>query len=71
VNDVKSSNLEESDRFADYKKLEDIMFGPNGEVPIIPIYWYTYGALENENIKSTFKIDPLDQIDLSEVKVEG
>ena len=27
--------------------------------------------LENENIKSTFKINPLDQIDLTKVKVEG
>jgi len=71
VNKVKTSNLDEQQRFDTYKQLEDIMFGPNGEVPIIPIYWYTYGALENENIKSTFKINPLDQVDLAQVKVEG
>jgi oligopeptide transport system substrate-binding protein len=71
VNKVKSTNLDEQARFNTYKQLEDIMFGPNGEVPIIPIYWYTYGALENENIKSTFKINPLDQVDLTKVKVQG
>jgi ABC-type oligopeptide transport system substrate-binding subunit len=71
VDEVKTQNLDESARFSDYKELEDIMFGPNGEMPIIPIYWYTYGALENESIKGTFAIDPLDQIDLTEVKVEG
>jgi oligopeptide transport system substrate-binding protein len=69
VNQVKTTNLDESQRFDNYSQLEEIMFGPDGEMPIIPIYWYTYGALESENIKSTFSIDPLDQIDLTEVKV--
>jgi oligopeptide transport system substrate-binding protein len=69
VNEVKTSNLDEQGRFDAYSQLEEIMFGPDGEMPIIPIYWYTYGALENENIKSTFAIDPLDQIDLTEVEV--
>jgi len=71
VNDIKTKNLPEDQRFNDYKQLEDILLGPNGQVPIIPIYWYTYGALENENIKSTFAINPLDQVDLTEVKVSG
>ena len=71
ITDVKTKNLNEGQRFADYKRLEDILLGPSGQVPIIPIYWYTYGALENENIKSTFKINPLDQVDLTAVKVEG
>jgi oligopeptide transport system substrate-binding protein len=71
VDDVKTKNLEESDRFADYKQLEDIMFGPEGEVPLLPIYWYTYVNLEREDIKATFNVDPLDQIDLTEVKVGG
>jgi oligopeptide transport system substrate-binding protein len=71
VNDIKTKNPSESERFNDYKQLEDILLGPNGQVPIIPIYWYTYGALENENIKSTFTINPLDQVDLTQVKVSG
>jgi ABC-type oligopeptide transport system substrate-binding subunit len=71
VNKVKTTNLDEQERFDTYKRLEDIMFGQNGEVPIIPIYWYTYANLEKENIKSTFNINPLDQIDLTKVKVEG
>jgi oligopeptide transport system substrate-binding protein len=71
VNEVKTGNLDESARFQDYKQLEDIMFGPDGQVPLIPIYWYTYGSLENQSIKSTFSISPLDQIDLTQVKVES
>jgi oligopeptide transport system substrate-binding protein len=69
VDQIKTTNVEESERFESYAQLEEIMFGPEGEVPLIPIYWYTYGALENESIKETFSIDPLDQIDLTEVEV--
>ena len=71
VNEVKNQNLDENARFQDYKQLEDIMFGPDGQVPLIPIYWYTYTALERENIKDTFNISPLDQIDLTKVKVSS
>jgi hypothetical protein len=39
-------------------------------VPVAPIYWYTYTQLEKESIKSSFEINLLDQIDLTQV-VEG
>jgi hypothetical protein len=39
-------------------------------MPISPIYWYTYTQLEQPSIKDTFNINPLDQIDLTDV-VEG
>ena len=54
-----------------YRQLEDIMFGPEGEMPILPIYWYTYPNLERESIKETFFISPLDQIDFTAVEVQG
>jgi oligopeptide transport system substrate-binding protein len=69
VNEVKNGNLDEDQRFDTYKQLEEIMYGPDGEVPVIPIYWYTYVSLENENIQDTFNLSPIDQVDLSKVKV--
>jgi oligopeptide transport system substrate-binding protein len=58
-------------RYALYKQAEDILLGPDGEVPILPIYWYTYTSQEDTNIQKTFNINLLDQIDLTQVKVES
>jgi oligopeptide transport system substrate-binding protein len=56
-------------RYELYAQLEDIMFGEDGEVPVTPIYWYTYTELEKESVKETFKRNLLDQIDLTLVEV--
>ena len=53
-----------------YGQLEDILFGPNGDMPLVPIYWYTNVSLQRETIKDTFDQNLLDQVDLSKV-VEG
>jgi oligopeptide transport system substrate-binding protein len=54
-----------------YAQLEDMLFGQDGAMPILPIYWYTYPNLENQSIKETFEISPLDQIDFTKVVVQG
>jgi oligopeptide transport system substrate-binding protein len=54
-----------------YGQLEDMLFGEDGAMPILPIYWYTYPNLEKESIKETFFISPLDQIDFTAVEVQG
>jgi oligopeptide transport system substrate-binding protein len=69
VEEVRNGNLPEDERFQKYADLEQMLFGPEGEVPIIPIYWYTYVNLERENIKDTFNLNLLDQVDLTQVKV--
>jgi oligopeptide transport system substrate-binding protein len=70
IQQVRSGELaEEEERFEAYSTVEDIMFGENGEVPLIPIYFYTYTMLEKESIKETLREDPLAQIDLTEVEV--
>jgi oligopeptide transport system substrate-binding protein len=70
IQQIRSGELtEESERFEAYSTLEDIMFGEEGEVPLAPIYFYTYTHLEKESIKETMTIDPLSQIDLLEVEV--
>jgi ABC-type oligopeptide transport system substrate-binding subunit len=58
-------------RYQIYAQLEQMLFGPDGALPIIPIYWYTYPNLEKLSIKSTFFISPLDQIDFTKVVVQG
>jgi oligopeptide transport system substrate-binding protein len=54
-----------------YAQLEDMLFGQDGAMPILPIYWYTYTNLENQSIRETFEISPLDQIDFTKVVVQG
>jgi oligopeptide transport system substrate-binding protein len=61
---------DDDQRYEVYAELEEIMFGPDGEVPIIPIYFYTNVSLQRETIKDTYNQNLLDQIDLSKV-VEG
>jgi oligopeptide transport system substrate-binding protein len=50
-------------------QLEQMLFGPDGAMPIIPIYWYTYTTLERESVKDTFNLNLLDQVDLTKVEV--
>ncbi|MDQ3822045.1 MAG: peptide ABC transporter substrate-binding protein [Actinomycetota bacterium] len=57
-------------RFEVYGQLEDILHGQNGEMPILPIYWYTYVYLERPTIKDTFEFNLLDQLDLTQVEVK-
>ncbi len=56
-------------RYDLYAQAEEILFGPEGEVPVLPIYFYTYVALERENIKDTYETNLLDQVDLTKVVV--
>jgi oligopeptide transport system substrate-binding protein len=57
-------------RYELYRQAEAMLTGPEGELPISPIYWYTYTNLERESVKDTFQINPLDQFDLSKVVVK-
>ena len=61
---------DEAERFDLYAQMEQIMFGPDGDVPLIPIYYYTNVSLQKDSIRDTFTQDLLDQIDLTKV-VEG
>jgi oligopeptide transport system substrate-binding protein len=58
-------------RFAIYKQLEEKLFGQDGALPIMPIYWYTYPNLEKLSVKDTFFISALDQIDFTKVEVKS
>jgi oligopeptide transport system substrate-binding protein len=58
-------------RYAIYAQLEQMLFGQDGAMPILPIYWYTFPNLEKLSVKDTFNINPLDQFDLTKVVVQG
>jgi len=65
---TKAKNTPDNDaRWQLYKQAEEILTGPNGKQPIIPIYWYTYTNLEDDAVRDTFKINLLDQFDLTKV----
>ena len=65
------STPDEDQRYDLYRQLEEILFGPEGDVPFAPIYWYTFVQLERESIQDTFNINLLSQIDLTEVVETG
>ena len=62
---------EDEARFELYAQAEEIMFGEDGELPIMPIYFYTLPNLEDTCIKDTFYIGALNSLDLTDVTVEG
>jgi oligopeptide transport system substrate-binding protein len=62
---------DDAERFELYAQAEQIMFGEDGEMPIMPIYHYTLPNLEKLCIKDTFFIGALNSLDLTDVTVEG
>ena len=56
-------------RYELYGQAEDILFGEDGDMPVSPIYDYTYSNLERENVKETFSVNLLNQTDLKKVVV--
>jgi oligopeptide transport system substrate-binding protein len=55
-------------RTALYQQAESILTGPNGDLPIMPIYWYTNSVLVHKNVHG-YLISPTGQYDLTQVSV--
>jgi oligopeptide transport system substrate-binding protein len=55
-------------RVALYQQAETILSGPNGDLPIMPIYWYTFANLVHKNVKGWF-VGPTSTIDFVPVSV--
>jgi oligopeptide transport system substrate-binding protein len=67
---AKAKNTLDNDaRYKLYREAEDILGGENGDMPVLPIYWYTFADLERESIKATFDVNLLNQTDLTKVVV--
>jgi oligopeptide transport system substrate-binding protein len=66
----KAKNTEDNDaRYEQYGEAEEILGGEDGEMPVMPIYWYTYTNLERESVKASFNVNLLNQTDLTSVVV--
>jgi len=66
----KARQTEDNDaRYEIYGQAEEILFGEDGDMPVLPIYYYTYQGLERESIKDSFELNLLDQVDLTKVVV--
>ena len=55
-------------RLSLYRQAENILTGPNGDLPIMPIYWYTFQNLVKTNVKGFFT-NPTGWWDLTKVSV--
>jgi oligopeptide transport system substrate-binding protein len=67
---AKAKNTADNDaRYKLYGEAEDILGGQNGDMPVLPIYWYTFANLERENVKDSFSVNLLNQTDLTKVVV--
>lgn len=51
-----------------YQQAENILTGPSGALPIMPIYWYTFTALVKDYVKG-FSINPSDNWDYTRVSM--
>jgi oligopeptide transport system substrate-binding protein len=56
-------------RYGLYKQLEDMLVSQNGDMPIMPIYWYTYIQQERPSVQDSWNLNLLDQTDLTKVQV--
>jgi ABC-type oligopeptide transport system substrate-binding subunit len=63
------NTLDTEARYKLYREAEDILGGENGEMPVLPIYWYTFANLEKESVKDSFSVNLLNQTDLTKVVV--
>jgi oligopeptide transport system substrate-binding protein len=56
-------------RYRLYQGIEQAMFGPNGDMPIVPLYWGANVSLVAERIRDTFRIDPQTFVHFDEIRV--
>ena len=63
------SDADAEERNAAYAAAEAKLFGERGAVPLIPIYWSSRSNLEALRVKDSFFVNPLGQIDLTNVEV--
>jgi len=63
------ATADDAERYEIYAQAEEVLFGEGGDVPVLPIYWYTYVDLVRESVKESYERNLLDQVDLTQVKV--
>ena len=66
--DQASKTVDADKRYQLYQQAETILTGPNGDLPIMPIYWYTNPVLVHKNVRG-YLISPTGIWDLTKVTV--
>jgi len=51
-----------------YQQLEGMLTGPDGAMPIVPIYWYTYTNLQADTVQG-YAFNPMNNVDLTKVSI--
>jgi oligopeptide transport system substrate-binding protein len=59
---------DQAKRYGLYKQAESMLTGADGEMPIAPIYWYTFAYQVADNVHG-WNTNPMDAIDLTKVSV--
>ncbi len=59
---------DQAKRYDLYQQAEAILTGPSGDMPITPIYWYTFAYQVAQNV-SGWNTNPMATIDLSKVSI--
>jgi oligopeptide transport system substrate-binding protein len=65
-----TATSDQTQRYKLYQQAEAILTGKNGDMPIIPIYWYTFAYQVSQNV-SGWNTNPMDEIDLSKVSISS
>jgi oligopeptide transport system substrate-binding protein len=61
---------DDNQRYKIYRQMEQVLYGPNGDVPAAPIYWYTNTTLRKPDLQN-FSVSPQTFIDFTKIKVSG
>ena len=66
--DQATASSSQSTRYDLYKQAENILTGKTGDMPIAPIYWYTFAYQVSPNVHG-WNTNPMDTIDLTKVSM--
>jgi oligopeptide transport system substrate-binding protein len=63
-----TATADQTKRYDLYQQAEAMLTGKNGDMPIIPIYWYTFAYQVAQNVHG-WNTNPMDEIDLAKVSM--
>ena len=63
-----TAEQDQQKRYDLYKQAESLLTGPDGDMPIAPIYWYTFAYQVADNVQG-WNTNPMDAIDLTKVSI--
>jgi oligopeptide transport system substrate-binding protein len=63
-----TATSDQTKRYDLYQKAEAMLTGKDGDMPIAPIYWYTFAYQVGQNVHG-WNTNPMDEIDLTKVSV--